>query len=496
MTNTRIFNRIFPIPILVLFIIVFSSQALALEYTGDKWVLINGTPSVNPNKMPEEFIVGVTKDYYSPRFNGSFQKYDISNSAITYSTKWVDNNETHYDLYYTASLPELPKELNPGENVSLNTRISGGGDSGEYGAACSAMLQFEYRASGVKLVGGTQYTICMDFKEGNIAPYFVVPEIQKGGKIIISAFLWNCGACLVQWVYEAGGKPVDLVDIEEPSIESVPASGAPELIDDADANDTLDKIEDIESQMPDPVAEKYGLPKGGPDMPADYVEDISGSMIPWATTGVIKGDVFIFQKGVGKWKGPIGPNVAIFEGDTIWTNEGGWAEIVRSGSERFAIAQRTMLRTGIKEKGWLEWGAMLIWENIQGLARDERPPVEIWNPYSSVAPRGTEYIIEVDKETHIATYTVREGIVEVWLKDDPSAKRKIAAGESARVTETRIEDKPYNWDALLEKYNWTDIDLSEPSEGETRSFFNSYAIFVAFIILAIIAFIGFKKMRS
>lgn len=186
---------------ILLYFIIFSDHVFAMESPGSKWVLVNTT--TNPNNLPEKFIVGVTPDYYSPRFEGSFEIYDISSSFIKYNTKWVDRNNTHYNLQYTASLKELPNELKAGENVTLKATISGEGDSGDYGSACSAALRFEYRASGIRLQGNTKYTICMDFKGGDVTPSFVVPEPYEGGEIIISAFLWNCGACLVEWVYKA-----------------------------------------------------------------------------------------------------------------------------------------------------------------------------------------------------------------------------------------------------------------------------------------------------
>ena len=48
---------------------------------------------------------------------------------------------------------------------------------------------------------------------------------------------------------------------------------------------------------------------------------------------------------------------------------------------------------------------------------------------------------------------MNEGILEVWLHDDPSNRRELGAGESARVTGTTIEDNVYAWDTLLEKFD-------------------------------------------
>jgi hypothetical protein len=116
--------------------------------------------------------------------------------------------------------------------------------------------------------------------------------------------------------------------------------------------------------------------------------------------------------------------------------------------------------------------------------------------------KGTDFIMEVDEETQIATYTVREGIVEVWLEDNPLTKREVGAGESVRVTEAGIENNPYEWDALLEESGWTDavdspgtptiIDEDTDESEDT----NPGAIVSVLLIIAVVAFLGYKKMRK
>ena len=72
--------------------------------------------------------------------------------------------------------------------------------------ACKMGHQFEYRAKGINLKGDTQAVTGSNakppFRTMSISPYFIVPKIRQG-TIEIYAFLWNCGACNVTWVYHA-----------------------------------------------------------------------------------------------------------------------------------------------------------------------------------------------------------------------------------------------------------------------------------------------------
>lgn len=237
--------------------------------------------------------------------------------------------------------------------------------------------------------------------------------------------------------------------------------------------------------------EVLGLPPV-PGIPWGYEEMNTMGLTPWATVSGLKGEVFISRSGSGKWTGPIKGHEDIFQGDVIYTKKGGWVTLRGEGEDNApegplfwggaGIAGDTMLITGIKEQGWLKYGAIQIWENAKSIIRtgelipntvDSHAPVlkrgqngQFYTTYARSAPKGTEYIIEVDKETQIATYTVNEGIVEVWLKDDSSIRRDLGAGESVRVTETSIEDNVYAWDTLLEKYGWTDRDLTGDLIGD------------------------------
>ncbi len=188
------------------------------ERVGDAWLLAR--TEINPRKEPTHFEVGVTPNYFSsPRFDGKYEIYTVSEEAITYATRDVDGGTEYHKAEFTAALSKPPKMIFPGENITLTASVSGSGSSKDDAGGCSAALRFEYRVAGAKLSGETKYTICLDFKPKTITSQFTAPKTH-GGELAVDAFLWNCGACNVRWVYkEYGGEmpeidPGDYVDDE------------------------------------------------------------------------------------------------------------------------------------------------------------------------------------------------------------------------------------------------------------------------------------------
>jgi hypothetical protein len=118
----------------------------------------------------------------------------------------------------------MPREMIPGENITLSADLTGEGDSyGSYFGSCSAAMRFEYRADGINLQGDRMYTMCMDFKEKELNPWFIVPEVSDREMSIV-AFFWNCGACNVRWVYKKNKIEIEEVhpdDVEDLDLESL-----------------------------------------------------------------------------------------------------------------------------------------------------------------------------------------------------------------------------------------------------------------------------------
>ena len=75
---------------------------------------------------------------------------------------------------------------------------------------------FSYRASGIGLEGEDTFTVAINTTyggtpSGSISPAFTVPPVSPEATFSISAGLWNCGACAVEWTYEATIGPTTAV---------------------------------------------------------------------------------------------------------------------------------------------------------------------------------------------------------------------------------------------------------------------------------------------
>jgi len=240
--------------------------------------------------------------------------------------------------------------------------------------------------------------------------------------------------------------------------------------------DTIVDLDEVEEEFRDPIAEKYGLPVGGPGWEpnplSDYTEVPCCGIFAQHTLVHVRGNVFVFRSGTGKWMGPVGSNVGIFSGDWINIPNEGYAELTLGGSSRLGLSNRTQMRmpgTLIK-RGILERGAIHFWENLKRLAKNEDFPVE--GGHSISGHKGTEYILEVDPETGTDKVTVKDGSVMVWHNSDNSIQKEINAGESAEVSADDIGSAEYDWKALQDKYGFTDFDSlddveTSDSEGET-----------------------------
>lgn len=164
------------------------------------WVLAETL--VNPNREPTDFVVGVTPNYFSDRFNGSFERYSVTETSITYARRWQDRGTLQCDATVGVTFSPPPRELVPGQTVSLTASFAYRGVA----PADNPLIRFEFRGQGFR-VTGTPLLIYApfnpDYRGGSsLGASFVVPRVHRGD-ISLSAFLWNCGACNVTWVYRA-----------------------------------------------------------------------------------------------------------------------------------------------------------------------------------------------------------------------------------------------------------------------------------------------------
>jgi hypothetical protein len=557
---------------IVLFFIVSSGQVTALESSGGKWVLVNTT--VNPKNAPTEFYGGgQTPGFYTDkRYEGRIAEYTVAETSMSYRDHRMERGEIlYFDITLKADFDKPPAVLIPGETVNLSATVSGSGSGSDNIGGGGMSLRFLYTADGRFLEGFEQSLVIHGSVDGpgntsSRSGSFVVPNPSFGKEVKITAGLMNCPACQVEWIYKA-----DVAETAETTTTSTSKTSTTsttktpfqaicrenrkfeyfsqyELIkDDENTKAQIDnfarnctdsggiysewrnncrycvcdrvRTKDGLCIHPDdkrPLDEIFNLPRIEID-PEDLGGKVWGEGFLWRT----EGEIFIYQtrNGRGRWVIARRDMTTLFAGDVIYTTSYGIGEIqLGDPRNRLVISENTRLQVpGPKrEQTWLDWGRILI-EMIKRLGENESFDVAGGHSISGI--KGTVFILEVDKETRIATYTVNEGTVEVWLKDDPSTKREVGSGESVRVTETSIEDNPYDWDALLAESGWTDSDALKPSEiepfdpsdsndvdspgtptlydedrGESEDINWGGVLLVLIIIVA--AVLGYKKMRK
>ncbi len=169
-----------------------------------RWVLVE--TRINAGNEPTEFVVGVTPNYFSDRFNGSYERWSVGESSLTYSRRWQDRGVLQCDATLGANFSPPPRELVPGQTVNLAVSFTHRGVA----PADNPVIRFEFRGQGFT-VGGTPSLAYAPFAPNDqgassIRPSFTVPRTH-GGEIRLIAFLWNCGACNVTWVYRAQQQP-------------------------------------------------------------------------------------------------------------------------------------------------------------------------------------------------------------------------------------------------------------------------------------------------
>jgi hypothetical protein len=165
-----------------------------------QWVLVE--TRINPDNAPTEFVVGVTPGYSSERFNGSFERWSVTESGLTYNRRWQDRGALQCDVTLGAHFSPPPRALLPGQTVDLAASFTHRGVA----PADNPVIRFEFRGQGFTVSGTPLLTyapFAPDYRGGaSVRTSFTVPRVH-GGEIRLMAFLWNCGACNVTWVYRA-----------------------------------------------------------------------------------------------------------------------------------------------------------------------------------------------------------------------------------------------------------------------------------------------------
>lgn len=159
-----------------------------------RWVLVQTL--VNPKNAPTESVD------HSARFAGSYERWTITETSMSYSTRSEDHGSLWYDINLSVAFTKPPAQLIPGETVNLSATFSHGGSLNRGNPG----IRFEYRGEGINLGGvRTQayYPWAPEFEgPGAVSASFVVPQAGDG-EIKLHAFLWNHAPCDVTWIYRA-----------------------------------------------------------------------------------------------------------------------------------------------------------------------------------------------------------------------------------------------------------------------------------------------------
>ncbi len=195
----------------VVFVLFASLLSISLQpptpapaaQSDDQWVLTETL--VNPDNHPTEFVVGVTPDYYeSPRFDGKYQRYTVTATGFSSQNRDVDRGVESWNVSSSTTFDSPPPVLIPGDVVALQ---ASGSMSGSAVDSYNPGEQFEFRADGATLEGETYFSMGINPEggptSGSVSPQFTAPTPWgETAEIQIHAFYWNCGACLVTWVYQ------------------------------------------------------------------------------------------------------------------------------------------------------------------------------------------------------------------------------------------------------------------------------------------------------
>lgn len=199
---------------IALFAAVLAMAALAALASADEavaqqeaWVLDEIV--INPEGHPTDFVVGETPDFYeSPRYDGTFERYELSDTAMVHRSRRVDRGEERWNMTTQISMTGPPEVLVAGDEVTVAATAVATGSAGVW----NPFDQFEFRSAGVGLSGERFMAVGLNPAHypptAAVSPTFTVPAPWSDeAEIRIAGLLWNCAACSVEWVYRPDTRP-------------------------------------------------------------------------------------------------------------------------------------------------------------------------------------------------------------------------------------------------------------------------------------------------
>jgi hypothetical protein len=163
--------------------------------------------------LPTEFYGGPggTPNYYTgSRYAGKFEIYTVTDGSISYQDHEVDHDYLYYDATFTATFDSPPALMSGGEEYELHATTSGSGHVSQYAGGGNSFITFQYWNEGGVLSGDTSAGTNLDFVEDTATCFYTPPTASVGGQLSLTASLWNCSACNVQWLYTA--REVEVID--------------------------------------------------------------------------------------------------------------------------------------------------------------------------------------------------------------------------------------------------------------------------------------------
>lgn len=160
-----------------------------------RWVRV-GSARVNPEQAETEFI--------SASNPGDLDeiRYSLGSTSISSTNRKVDNDVELWNVALQSSFNEPPAMLTPGETIRIDIHFS---SSGSVTNGFHPSMIFQVGGLGVGITPATTFTYdpFHEFFDGvsDTSYRFVVPPVRDG-QISVSAFWWNCEACVVTWDYE------------------------------------------------------------------------------------------------------------------------------------------------------------------------------------------------------------------------------------------------------------------------------------------------------
>ncbi|MFN3220242.1 MAG: GDSL-type esterase/lipase family protein [Acidimicrobiales bacterium] len=203
-------------PSIALFAALLALATVAAVATADEavaqqeaWVL--DEIIINPEDHPTDFVGGgETPGWFEePRYEGTFERYEISDETIVHRSRRVDTGEERWNMTTTVAITGPPEVLVAGDEATVSANLTAGGS---YAWPWNPFDRFEFRAAGVGLVGERSAAVGMnpDYypRTAAVNPTFTVPvPWSDEAEFRIAGVLWNCAACSVQWVYRVDTQP-------------------------------------------------------------------------------------------------------------------------------------------------------------------------------------------------------------------------------------------------------------------------------------------------